>query len=381
MKTGLKKHVLVLTPFFEPNVGGVETYMTELCKFLTNNDYYVYVLTYQPLTSSVRGKSKEVRHNIEIYRYRWLGCNMFHILEHFPVLVFLYLTPYLLFRIILFFLIRRKPLDVIHAHGYNGAFMGIVLKKLFRKKVVVTTHALYNLRPGSFTANCVRWIFKYVDVVLPEAKEEADELIAIGVDPEKIHVVNYWIDHELFYEMDKAEAKRRLGLPEKFTVLFMARLIEIKGVKLLLEAARQCSKDIQFVFCGEGPLAEEIQKAAKENPRVLFPGRVEYDQTHLYYNAADVFAIPSMYDEGLSRSHIEAFSCGIPVIGSNRGCIPDINADVGITVEPTPETFLDAIVDLYKHPGKWKSIQEKCFPYAKRRFSIVNAEKTVSFYD
>ena len=92
-----KQGVLILTPFFSPNIGGVETHLDNLVSILDEKGYKVFVQTYSPITTAniPWKKSERIGNNTQINRYKWFGKNLFHKLENHPVLDFLYLTPYL----------------------------------------------------------------------------------------------------------------------------------------------------------------------------------------------------------------------------------------------------------------------------------------------
>ena len=146
-----KPNILVLTPFFHPNVGGVETHLTDLCNYLGKKGYNLYVLTYFPLTTRVEdAPKKEVSANLEIYRYKLFGHNFFHYLEKYPALALLYLMPILMFRSLLFMLKNRNKVDVIHTHGIVAAFIGRIIGKLFKKRIIMSTHAIYNLEKRNY---------------------------------------------------------------------------------------------------------------------------------------------------------------------------------------------------------------------------------------
>src|SRR3972149_3830067 len=124
--------VLHITPFFSPNVGGVETHLNDLIAFLGKQNYKVIVLTYQALIGKVRGKKKEVFENLEVIRIPWFS-NIFYKTVGSPLLHFMYLTPYLLLYSLAFMARRRREVDVLHAHGINAAYVGAIIKILFGK--------------------------------------------------------------------------------------------------------------------------------------------------------------------------------------------------------------------------------------------------------
>jgi glycosyltransferase involved in cell wall biosynthesis len=116
------RKVLIVTPFFLPNIGGAETYVFELTEYLRTHGCEVNVLTYQPVTTpGARGARLEKRENITIRRYQWIGFNLFNKLEKYPFINFLYLTPYLLLRSFIWMLFNHKKVEVIDAQGFNSA--------------------------------------------------------------------------------------------------------------------------------------------------------------------------------------------------------------------------------------------------------------------
>jgi len=368
------KGILILTPFFSPNTGGVETHLDDLVEYLAKKKYRVYVLTYQPLMSSIKAQSIEKKSNLEIRRIKWFRGNLFCKLEPYPLLQFLYLVPRLFVSSIGFMLKHKNDIDIIHAQGISAAFVARITKFFFRKKIVVSTHAvygwLYNMKQGSFFARIIKCIFNGFDQVLTLSKQSRNELIKIGVNPEKVAVYRYWVNQDLFKPLDKNSSKKELGYEGKFVVLFVGRLIEVKGVTTLLNVIEK-NKDnerIAFVFIGEGPLSEMMNEAAK-NDNVIFLGRVKNTDLPLHYNGADVVVMPSLYEEGYGRVILEALSCGIPVIASNRGGIKEVLTDsVGMLIEPTEEEITKALKEI-----NLEKLSKNCRPYAEKMFSSSNA--------
>src|SRR3990167_5897303 len=133
-----KPGVLILSPFFSPNIGGVETYLDDLCEYLIKQNYRIYVVTYQPLTTRCKGLKVEKKGELEIRRITWFGHNWFHKLEPYPLLEFLYLMPYLFIYTFFFLLMSHKKIDVIHAHGITVAFITKFLVKIFKKRAVMS---------------------------------------------------------------------------------------------------------------------------------------------------------------------------------------------------------------------------------------------------
>ena len=140
-----KKGILILTPFFSPNIGGVESHLDNLVTALDEKGYRVFVQTYSPLTTenTLSKKLEYLGNSTKIFRHKWIGKNLFHKLENHPVLDFLYLTPYLFFRSLLFMIANSKKIGTIHAQGLNAGVIGVFLKVIFRKRLLISLHAVY----------------------------------------------------------------------------------------------------------------------------------------------------------------------------------------------------------------------------------------------
>ncbi|HGJ66023.1 MAG: glycosyltransferase family 4 protein [Candidatus Bathyarchaeota archaeon] len=369
-----KLRILMLTPFFSPNIGGVETHLDDLCNFLRNNGHEVFVLTYKPLTTDAETLSFEKHTSIEIRRINWVGNNLFHKLEPYPIFEFIYLTPLLFVYSFFFMAAVHKKIDVIHAHGINAAFIGKVLGKIYRKKVIVSIHAIYDLPKKPLLAKLLKLTLSS-STVLTLARKSKEELIKIGLDKQKIAVYTYWVNQSIFKPLNRLGCKQQLGLEYKFVVLFVGRLLEIKGVKNLLRVASRIvnKKDISFVFIGDGPLSTAVKSASVNMGNVIYLGKIDNAQLGLYYNAADVLIIPSIYEEGFGRVILEALSCGTPVIASNKGGIPEaLDPSIGILVEPNVDDLYHALISLYERKNL-EALRKCCRLYAEARFGIENA--------
>jgi glycosyltransferase involved in cell wall biosynthesis len=368
------KGILIISPFFMPNVGGVETHLTDLTNSLSRKNYRVFVLTYSPLTTKAKASKFERSRNLEIRRVSWIGGGLFNKLEPFPLLEFFYLTPLLLLKSLLFMMSRGGEIDVIHVHGFNAAMIGKILSILFRKRTVMSSHAIYNIRKGSVFSIMARATLSGYDKILTLSRQSKQELASTGISREKIDVYTYWADLGVFRPLDKNRCKKDLGWQGNFIVLFVGRFIKIKGIELLINVARRNDK-ICFAFIGDGPVRGLVEREASSMENVIYVGRIPNRELYRYYNASDLLCIPSLYEEGFGRVIIEALACGVPVVGSKRGGIPEaVNSSVGILVEPEEEAVKDAIEYLFKNPDKLEIMKKRCRKYAEQRFGERNIE-------
>jgi len=161
------------------------------------------------------------------------------------------------------------------------------------------------------------------------------------------------------------QLQQKYGLG-RFTVLFVGRLVEQKGVPYLLEALKQLratGADFKALIVGEGPEKESLEEFVRANDlteNVLFVGWVQATELQDYYNVADVFVGPSIVsDKGLTEAlglvFIEALSCGLPVVATSTGGIADVVEDrkTGILVpERSAESICKVLDEFYRNPDQ-----------------------------
>jgi glycosyltransferase involved in cell wall biosynthesis len=124
--------------------------------------------------------------------------------------------------------------------------------------------------------------------------------------------------------------REKLKLPGNALLLLTVRDLEQRmGIDTLLEALTRLPKDRPF-YCligGTGPLRGFLEKLCERlglAQRVRFLGYVQEDQLPLYYQAADVFVLPTRAHEGFGLVTVEALACGTPVVGTPAGATPEI---------------------------------------------------------
>jgi glycosyltransferase involved in cell wall biosynthesis len=144
------------------------------------------------------------------------------------------------------------------------------------------------------------------------------------------------INHDRFRPLDRAECCRKLGLDSnRKRVLYVGNLVSVKGTTILEQAALQVpGTDVIFV----GPAAEPAAPGHCVGAR-------PHDEIPLWMNASDVLCLPSL-NEGLPNVVLEAMACGLPVVASRVGGVPEIVRDGvnGFMVPPAdPAALTDAL--------------------------------------
>jgi glycosyltransferase involved in cell wall biosynthesis len=115
------------------------------------------------------------------------------------------------------------------------------------------------------------------------------------------------------------------------------RLVREKGADLLIEAASALPGTWRLVLAGSGPEQDRLEQLVQElgkRDRVFFDGQIPSTRMPAYYNQLDVLVLPSRalpnWKEQFGRVLVEAMACGVPVVGSDSGEIPNVIADAGL---------------------------------------------------
>lgn len=367
------KTILHLTPFFSPNIGGVETHLSDLTTKLDKIGYKNIVLTYSPIsTPNVPWKTQEnFGKRSVVYRFSWIGFNLFHRLEKFPLLNLFYITPYLLIRSVIWLALNRPKIITIHSHGINGAIIGIILKIIFRyTRHIISIYSTYDNVPiNNFSNRFMVFILNNTDKVLTQSQQSVRQLTALGVKTSKLDIYRHWIDLNQFKPLEKNKLRQQFNLENKFSLIFIGRMIPPKGVLLLANVATKFPK-INFLFVGQGPDYSKLETISKKYPNIILFGNVPYEKLHLYYNLADVFCIPSLYNEGWGRVIMEALACGLPIIASNRGAIPEVvDQSVALVIDPTQKNLSDSIKKIYTNKALFNKLKNNSVKFANKNFS------------
>lgn len=367
--------ILQLTCHFSPNVGGVETHLDDLVLALSKRKYKVVVLAYRPLTTDARWKMWEKKANVEVFRIPWIP-GLFYRLVKNPILEFLYLMPGLFLATPLVLLIKQPK--AIHSHGLVAGFVGVFWGRVFGIRTVVSTHSVYNFPKRGLYTKFVRLVFANADFVLTLSEQSAKEVGRLGISKNKIKVFTYWVDLGKFKKV--VGAKKKLGW-KGYTVLYVGRLVNEKGVKVLLNSAKDWSENISLKIIGTGPLEASVREHVSRNGNMEYIGSVDNDKLPVYYSAADVLIVPSIHKEGFGRVILESLACGVPVIGSNMGAILEaMDESVGILVKPTKLEIAKAVEFLYKNRRRLEYYSKNARRFAQRRYSEKNVEKIISTF-
>ena len=199
-----------------------------------------------------------------------------------------------------------------------------------------------------------RWVLNNVDYALAGTDSAEQVWREKGYQGQMTVVPQFGTDPSLFTPKEDSVGKglrpfRSDDTPPSFTIGYVGRLVEEKGIHLLLQAAAQLQGDWHLRLVGSGPYKSELVALAD---RLNIANRIDWIEwvastdMPAQYHLLDVLIIPSLtrpnWKEQFGRVITEAMSSGVPVIGSNSGAIPDIIGEAGLIV---PEGSVEALRD------------------------------------
>ena len=244
--------------------------------------------------------------------------------------------------------------DVVHSHTWYANMGGHVAGVLHGIPHVVTAHSLEPLRPwkaeqlgGGYRLSgwAERTAYEQAAAVIAVSGGMRDDILRVYPDvrPERVHVVHNGIDLSGWRrpsgeELEPAAATLdRLGIdPTRPTIVFVGRITRQKGLPYLLRAAERLPADVQLVLCAGAPDTPEILaevSALVDDLRRSRGGGVVWvaemlprEELTAVLAASTVFVCPSVY-EPLGIVNLEAMACGLPVVGTATGGIPEVIVD------------------------------------------------------
>jgi glycosyltransferase involved in cell wall biosynthesis len=167
-----------------------------------------------------------------------------------------------------------------------------------------------------------------------------------------------------------ADLRRQLGL-DRFTVGYVGRFVEEKGIRVLLQALGAVNFDFQLLMLGRGPLEAEIRSFAAERGwgnRLKLVSGVGHSDMARYQNAMDVIVVPSLtrpfWKEQFGHVIVEALACGVPVIGSDSAEVPNVIAGAGLV---TPEGNVAALTEALNRLAASPNLRQQLGQAGRRR--------------
>lgn len=230
---------------------------------------------------------------------------------------------------------------------YHG--MGFSLPFLWPGRSVVTIYDMSFMRYPERTTRARR---AYLNAIVPPSVRRASRVLTISesskreivelldVDPDRIDIAVPGVNKQFkpCDPLDVAAFREEQSLPDHF-ILYVGTIEPRKNLTTLIRAYAELPEkdEIPLVIAGgAGWGSDEVYRLIEAlglTNHILLPGYVSNDRLPLWYNAADVFVYPSLY-EGFGLPIVEAMACATPVIASNSTSLPEAAGDAALLVPP-----------------------------------------------
>ncbi len=257
-------------------------------------------------------------------------------------------------------LARIQP-DIVQTHGVKSHFLLSLARRPPGTAWLAFHHGYTteNMRMRLYN-QLDRWSLRKAKRVVTVCAPFAEQLVHLGVDRERIHVVPNTIERQQSPAAhDVAELRKGLGIPDGERVLLsVGRLSSEKGYLDLLRAVRLLADiaplpPFRLVLLGDGVCRRQLEATAASLDianRVLFCGH--RDHPWPYYGLADVFVLPS-HSEGSPNVLLEAMAAGVPIVATEVGGVGDMirHGESGLLVPPhQPAQLSGQIAALLQDP-------------------------------
>ncbi len=281
--------------------------------------------------------------------------------------------------------LKKEKIDILHTHRSTDHWIGALAVQWLPVKVVRTRHNFTSI-PENLCNSILyhTWTHHFILV----AEKIRENVQKIGIPPSRITVIHSAVDVEKFPGR-KGVLRKELNIPREAPLIGMVgRIREHKNYPLFLEFACLLLRDFptaHFVIAGEGPLEEVIRGRAETmglRERIHFIGGREDVEDVI--SSFDVFVLTSKI-EGSPAVIKEAMLCGVPVVASDVGGIPEIieTGKEGLLVEPgNPLRIKEAVEFFLTHSGEKNKMTEKAKRKILRYFHPDTlGEKTLEVYE
>lgn len=296
--------VLQMSKLYPPFWGGIETVVYDLSVKLKEEGVDVDVLCVSENDQS----SEEVIDGIRIFRC----ASLFHLSSVYFSMLF-----------IKKWLEIRNDYDIIHVHLPNP--LAILCLFFIRTNAKIIVHWHSDIVKQKFLKipfiPLQSWLLKRCSQVIATSPKYASYSKDLSKVQDKISVIPIGINEHALKVDKKVKSRIHETYKGKKIVFSLGRHIYYKGFDFLIESAKYIQYDTVILLGGVGDLSESFRNQIIQNGlenKVYLLGKIPHDQLGSYYDACDVFCLPSVErSEAFGVVQIEAMSFGKPVISTN----------------------------------------------------------------
>ncbi|XP_041378436.1 phosphatidylinositol N-acetylglucosaminyltransferase subunit A-like [Gigantopelta aegis] len=306
--------ICMVSDFFYPNMGGVESHIYQLSQCLLERGYKVVVVTH------FYGNRRGIRYLSSGLKVYYLPFPPFYNQCVLPTIF----TTFPLLRNIFI----RERITIVHGHS---AFSTLAHEAMFHArtmglKTVFTDHSLFGFADASSIITNKVLKFSLVDcnhAICVSHTSKENTVLRGRIKPESVSVIPNAVDSTMFVP-DPSKRK-----PNQITIMVVSRLVYRKGMDLLaaiIPVITQRHPDVNFIIGGSGPkriVLEEVREQYQLLDRVQLLGSLEHDQVRDVLVQGDILLNTSL-TEAFCIAIVEAACCGLQVVSTRVGGVAEV---------------------------------------------------------
>lgn len=358
-------------------LGGIPVYLKNLYLQDVSNQLSISILSLSSSLDSSQKRVLKIRHSENLFEEVYPSFWVSHTLS------FSFAYIFNTFR-------QSLRFDLVHIQDPDpiSALLALLLSLFLGKQYVVTWHAsvLYKI------PSILRPLYRLFQDIL---YSRASKVFFFTRSHYKSFLSEYSPlpqDSLVFCSMPSpsyyAPALSKVDQDSCFTLIFIGRLVEYKGVAFLLEALKLVKSSIRLYIIGTGPLLDQFRKLACSpsllHHSIIFTESIDDNTKKYYLNNSHVLVLPSVsQSEALGIVQLEAMSCSLPIINTllNNG-VNEIAPDTlcALTVKPScPVSLANAINTISKNSELYSLLSRGAFSQYRLLSSGSNLLKFLSF--
>ncbi len=366
-------NILFVLEYFPPHIGGVEKFFDNLTKELSARGHSVSIYT----TLVPGSKRFEISEGRKIYRQPVLSRHTFPLRGFVPIA-----------RL-------AKHADIIHTTTYSAAGSTALSRLFTRKPTVITVHEIWDRlwfefeNPFSATINwfletMICKVFKNSFITCP-SEYTKQALIKKNIPPENITVIPHGVEHQFYHTGVKPSYN--WGFP---TYFYMGRPGISKGIEYLLNAVPLITKEVPeaklVMRMGKSPRSmynkylNMIKGLGIENNVILLEPLYDQKTNAATLRSVDCVCVPSL-SEGFCFSAVEAQACGVPVVASLAGSLPEVVGGGRFAPPRSAEAIAKEIVSLLKDAPERKALGKAGAEFVKRFTWDYSIKQYIALYE
>ncbi|XP_037807087.1 phosphatidylinositol N-acetylglucosaminyltransferase subunit A [Lucilia sericata] len=331
--------ICMASDFFYPSIGGVEEHIFNLSQILLKRGHKVIILTH------CYGDCKGIRYLTNGLKVYYLPIKVFYAQSILPTII----CNAPLIRSVLI----REQIEVVHGHSAFSALghEAMTIASLMGLKTVFTDHSLFGFADLSavFTNKMLEIDLTCVNhcICVSHIGKE-NTVLRARVPKEKVSVIPNAVDTALF----TPDPSQR-PTDGTINIVVASRLVYRKGIDLLANIIPRFKSmpHIKFIIVGDGlkrELLEEIREKANMQDRVEMIGAVDHSRVRDYLVQGHIFVNTSL-TEAYCMAIVEAASCGLQVVSTRVGGIPEVLPEsLIILTEPESDSIYEGVLKAIK---------------------------------